>query len=219
MMIKRIVTAIILLTIFAGENAFSQAQLGSTNGIQFTYEDMKVYKTYQDFVDHNFVVADFMDKKNFKKDKKKILDVAECWGYTVDDNSSTYTFRICDDAEYKTVLMTIRGSLCLYADGTPYFNPKKSQLFVLFNNFTEPTFFSVGDTGVIQKFNKANISEAVKNDGTITAQANGIKNVSSNGQEYIWSRIHLVQAYNKRHQSSADEFDLFAPPSRESKKK
>ncbi|MBK6482315.1 MAG: hypothetical protein IPG01_04080 [Chitinophagaceae bacterium] len=71
----------------------------------------------------------------------------------------------------------------------------------------------MGDSGEIQKFNKENISEAVKTDNTISLQAEKIRNVGVGNKvdDYIYERIDLVQAYNKRHPRKEATFDLFAP--------
>ncbi|MBK6482316.1 MAG: hypothetical protein IPG01_04085 [Chitinophagaceae bacterium] len=144
-MIKRAITTIILLQIFSvPKTVLCQHKIGSTNGIQFIFEEMKVYKTYEDYKNNNFVIAEFMDKNNFKKAKKKILEVKECWGYTIEYYSSEYIFRICDDSEYKTVLMSISGNLSLYCDGVPFCKPKTNENFILLNNFTLPMFFFSG---------------------------------------------------------------------------
>src|SRR6185295_19404379 len=153
-MYRKTVTLIILLSIFASYNkCYSQLQIGRADNdhgvLIIEYGEMKVYKTYDDYANNNFVIADDIKGKDFRKDKVKLFKVSECWGYSVEYNSSTYLFRLCDDCGATRLLLTNKGSICIYFDAEPYYNPNKKQMFILLFGVTEPMYFSVGDSGAV----------------------------------------------------------------------
>ncbi len=214
-MLKKSISSIFLFAFICFHHpSFAQAQLGEAydghQTIVIEYGDMKVYKSYDDYVNNNFVMADEFKGKDFRKDKEKVLKIDDCWGWAIDYNGSTYLFRNCPACKSMRLLLVVKGSICAYFDGEPYYNPKKKQLFILLFQMAEPMYFSVGLGGEIQKFNRSNISDAVQGDGTASTQADAIKNVTMGGTDYIPPRMSIVTGYNKRHPSNVEEFNLMA---------
>lgn len=211
---KSILCILIICAIFLyPKQAASQIQLGGMIDAVFVFDEMKVFKTADNYNNNKFVISDALGKNYFMKDKKKILEVKDCWGYTVDYNSTTYLFRVYEKAVHYSVFMTIQGSICLYIDGAPYYHPKKKQLLLYMYNRSAPVYFSVGLDGPIQVFKKENMKDAVTDDKEFSEQVDALSL-----QDFILSRVHVVQFYNKRHPTGKDESDLFASADQHKKK-